>query len=514
MTMPRALRWLAKDRETDWRFTWMLCIPYLAFLIWMQAHHEMWRDEIHPWTLSRLVPGFADLVTGDRMYEGHPPLWFWYLHIWSWFVEAAWGIQAATVAAATAAALILARFAPFPRYLKVLLLFSYFFGYEYSVMTRNYTLGWLLLCVMCALDHRVRTRHLAIAAALALLALTSIYGLVMSIFLLGCFVLSQTRLSLWSPTSAPPRVLALSIPPRALAAIAVVCATVLFCVSTIEPPDPNPFSPGFDWHQYKLASLPRMLFRVTTGIVPWAPEWNREFWWGTQVYWENHLSLSAGVGAGLLILTLIALLPSWRLMLAFAGAVATMATFQQVRHEGCTRHWGHYFMFLVGCAWLVRNAYPRRNHAVSTLLLLAIVIVQVPTFIAATVVDTRIPFSGGRETAAFIEGAKLQDLPIVAGPDYAIVTVAGYLRKPFLAHETEEVNQTVVYHGRHKPYSSDELMKKAVSVSREKQSPVLLISTRSLPDPPPKTTRELLFTSRANPVVSDEVFSVYRLQSY
>jgi hypothetical protein len=514
MTKPRALPWLAKDRETDWRFTWLLCIPYLAFLIWMQAHHEMWRDEIHPWTLARLANGFSDLVTGDRLYEGHPPLWFWYLHVWTWFVKAAWGIQAATIAAATAAAAILVRFAPFPRYLKVLLLFSYFFGYEYTVMSRNYVLGWLLVCIVCALDHRVRTRYLALAVALGLLALTSFYGLVMCIFLLGYFLLGQTRLALESPNNRPPRVLALSLPPRALATVAIVGAAILFCLATIEPPDPNPYSPGFEWNQAKVSAIPRMLFRVTTGIVPWAPGWNPEFWWGTQVFWENNLLLAAGVGTALLVLALVALYPSWRLALVYAAATVTMAMFQQVRHEGCTRHWGHYFMFLVVCAWLARNALPHRRHLPATLLLSAIVLGQAPTLIAATVVDTRGPFSGGRETAAFIEQAGLQDLPIVAGPDFAMVTVAGFLRKPFFAHETDEINETVVFHGHHKPFSSDELMNKAIAVSREKKSPVLLVCTRQLPDPPARTTRTLLFTSRPKPVVSDEVFSVYRLETF
>ena len=172
----------------------------------MHAHHEMWRDEIHAWTLSRLAHGFSELVDGDRIYEGHPPLWFWYLHLWSWFVKSAWGVQAATIAAATAAAVLVARFAPFPRYLKVLLLFTYYFGYEYTVMARNYVLGWLLLCLFCALYHPYRTRYVALAVALGLLSLTSVYGLFMSIFLLAFFVLDQIGISLRRIGSpSPPR---------------------------------------------------------------------------------------------------------------------------------------------------------------------------------------------------------------------------------------------------------------------------------------------------------------------
>lgn len=512
MTMPRALRLLAKDRETGWTFTLLLCVPYFAFLVWMQAHHEMWRDEIHPWTLTRLAHGFGDLLTGDRIYEGHPPLWFFYLRVWTWFVDAAWGIQAATIAAATAAAVLLARFAPFPRYLKVLLLFSYYFGYEYSVLSRNYVLGWLLVCTFCALYHPLRVRYLALAIALGLLSLTSFYGLVMSIFLLGFFVLDRLSISLPSRTMPPPSTFTLSISPRALGTAALASGAVLFCLLTIEPPDPNPFSPGFAWGAITLQALPRMLFRLITGFVPWSPQWKIDFWWGSQGFWEQRVQLSTWVGGGLFIGMLLALYPSWRLVLVCAGGVATMELFQQTRHEGCARHWGHYFMWFVACTWLLRTTFPKRWHWVSTLLTFAVLGLQAMTFVTATVVDTREPFSGGRETADFIRRENLQELPIVAGPDYAALTVTGYLRRPFIAHETEEVNETVVYHGRHRQFSERELMDRAISASRERKGPVLLICTRHLPDPPAGVTRTPLFTSRPS-IVSDEAFSVYRLQA-
>jgi hypothetical protein len=70
MKLPRALRFWTKEQETGWGFTAAVCIPYLTFLVWMHLHHEMWRDEIHSWTLSRLAQSFGELVTGDRIYEG------------------------------------------------------------------------------------------------------------------------------------------------------------------------------------------------------------------------------------------------------------------------------------------------------------------------------------------------------------------------------------------------------------------------------------------------------------
>lgn len=512
MRMPRAFKWLAKSRESGWAFTWGVCIPYVLFLVFMHVHHEMWRDEVHAWTLARLANGFWDLVTGDRIYEGHPPLWFWYLHVWTWFIQAAEGIQIATVTAAAVAAILLVRFAPFPRFLKVVLLFSYYFGYEYSVMSRNYVLGWLLVCLFCALYHPARIRHLALALALALMALTSFYGLAMSVFLLGFYVLDQIRFSFPSRADLPPRVISVTISPRVIGATGIVGIAVVFFALYSDPPDPNPFAPGFVWDSLTLKAVPRMLFRVTTGYLPWSAKWVTDFWWHSQDFWEPKILLSACVGAGILVWALLALYPSWRLMVAYAGCIVGIQIFEQIRHEGGARHWGHFFMFFVACAWLRSLAHPRRSKWPATLLILGAVAFQTPTFVAYTVVDTREVFSGGRDTAAFIRRAGLQDLPMVAGPDFLAVTVAGYLRKPFYACETDEINETVVFHGRRRRFSTEDLLNKAVSVSREFKRPVLLVSNQPVPPPPPGVTCADLFSSRPG-TVTDEVFHVYRLEA-
>lgn len=512
MTMPRALRALTKDRESGWTFTLLLCIPYLVLLIWMHIHHEMWRDEVHPWAMARHAQGFLDLVTGDRMYEGHPPLWFWYLHVWSWFVKSAWGIQVATITAASAAAVILARFAPFPRYLKVLILFSYYFGFEYSVMSRNYVLGWLLVCAFCALYHPLRVRHFAVAIVLALLSLTSFYGLVLSSSLLLFFVLDQLTISRSRQASSPPATITITTSPRTFAVVAIVALTSLFCVLTLEPPDPNPFSPGFNFSALSLAEVPGMLYRLTAGFLPWRPLSMSEFWAMAYTLWDQKSAWGQCFGAGVLACTLAALYPAWRLMLAYLAAVAAMAVFQVVRLQGGSRHWGHFLMLFLALSWLQRTAFPRRRHGFSTAFLVLVFAFQVESFVVATLIDTREVFSGGRDAAAFIRKQGLQDLPFVAGPDYMAASVAVYLDRPFVAAETEEIGESVVFHSRRRPFSGDELMNKAIRLARERKSAVLLVSSQPLPAPPPGVTRAQLFTSRPG-TVGDETFMVYRLQA-
>lgn len=511
MTTPRVLKLIAKDRETSWTFTLALCIPYFLFLVWMHAHHEMWRDEVHAWTLARLAQNFRELVTGDRVYEGHPPLWFWYLRVWTWVTKSVWGLQVATIFPATGAAILLARYAPFPRFVKVPLLFSFHYGFEFTVMSRNYVLGWFLLCWFCAAYHPLRLRHWVLACALALLSMTSFYGLVMSFFLLMYLLLDQLRIGLTSRSEAPPSEIRLSISPRILVTAVIAASAYLWVVQVINPPDPNPYSSGFFFDAVTPASIHDMLYRLTAGYLPWRKFDTGQFWWEPYSFWDRKEAWYNYTGGALFILSLLALLPSWRLILAYLGAIAVMQIFQQARMEGSPRHWGHYLMIFVALCWLLRVRYPKRSHWVSTVVLAAVFLIQIEGFIVATVIDTRDNFSGAHETAAFIRKAGLEDLPIVAGPDAVVSTITGTLRRDFFACETEEINQTIAFHSRRRPFSRERLLEKAVSVSRERGSRVLMISNQDLPEAPAGSSRDLIFTSKPG-AIGDEIFRVYALQ--
>ena len=78
--------------------------------------------------------------------------------------------------------------------------------------------------------------------------------------------------------------------------------------------------------------------------------------------------------------------------------------------------------------------------------------------------------------------------------------------------ETDEVNQTVVFHARRRRYSVEALLRKAIDLSRERQTPVLLIGIQDLPAPPDGARSTRLFTSKPG-AIGDEVFTVYKLET-
>jgi hypothetical protein len=507
MKVRSVLRLLTRAHEQNWRFSVLVGSLYVAFLIWMHAHHEMWRDEIHIWTVARQAGGFVGIVTGDRVYDGHPPLWYWYLYAWTFITQSPWGIQAATVLAASVATFVFLRFAPFPRFLKILVLCSYFIGYEYSVMARDYVLGWLLVCLFCACYEPKRRRLIACGVLLGLLALSSAYGLLMAGALALFLVLDNVNLS---RSAGFPKLWSLTMQPQLLVSALFAVAGMFFCLATTEPPDPNPFSP--DWHPESLTvdALPAMSTRVVVGFLPlFRP--GLHFWSSEMMLWQNP-AWTLYVGIGLMLAAILSLLPAWRALLAYLVFAVAMSVFQQIRHTGYPRHWGHYFLFLVAVTWLAKATNPKRNFVLSTVLFMVSLAVSVPSYLSAVVGDTRWVFSGGKQTAEFIRKNGLQGLPLIAGPDWFVLTVAGYLERPFTRVETDEFHETVVFHSRRRGFSTGALLDRAAAVSRQTHGPVLVVSNQLLPRAPSNATMRWLFTSEPS-IIPDEVFSVYQLRA-
>jgi hypothetical protein len=506
--LARAWRAVARDRETTWWFTGVVAVLYLVFQIFMHAHHEMWRDEAHAFSLARIAQSFGELVTGDRRYEGHPPLWFWYLRLWSFVIPDLWGAHVATVVAAVGAAVVLLRFAPFPRYLRVMLLLTYDFGYELTVMCRNYVLGLLLLCAFCALYHPLRPRPVVLAIVLSLLAMTSVYGMVLAVALTIFLVLENVRLHRQTG------LVAVLMLPRQLLALAIIGVALAFCAWSVEPMDPNPFSPDWNWPALTDPhALNESLMRFLDGMAPLRPD-KLDFWFKWFDVWEKVPGALPWGACALLAAAIAVLYRSWRLMLFFVMSVAMMATVQQTRLFGCPRHWAHYFLAFFAACWLLRRVQPQRRHLPSLILLVALCGLQAEGFAVATKVDTRAPFSGGKEAADFIRRAGMQDLPLVAGPGQAL-TAAVYLHRPFYNMETEEVEETVAFHARRRNFSLNQFLDKAITVSREHHSPVTVVMTIyvDLPPLPPGVEAQRLFLSR-EPIVPDERFVVYRLEAH
>ncbi|MGB2635516.1 MAG: hypothetical protein WAM58_16420, partial [Candidatus Acidiferrum sp.] len=126
----------------------LVLLAYSAVVLWTLQYHEKWADEAQAWLIARDL-SLKMIWFHEMRYEGTPALW----HTILWLVQhvfhagyGAIGYIGAFFAIAGAAVLLFK--APFPRFIRWLLVFGYVFVYQYAVIARPYTL--LPLLAFCA----------------------------------------------------------------------------------------------------------------------------------------------------------------------------------------------------------------------------------------------------------------------------------------------------------------------------------------------------------------------------
>jgi hypothetical protein len=152
-------------------------------------HHEMWRDESQAFLLARDSNTIADLWNNVR-YEGHPILWHLILWIGLHIYSSVYIIQVIHLLIGLSTIWLIIRYSPFSQFEKFLLSFSYFFAYEYFIISRNYGLGVFLILLAIVVFHEVQSNHRMIYVAVILgpAANTNIYALMLSAALLLYFI--------------------------------------------------------------------------------------------------------------------------------------------------------------------------------------------------------------------------------------------------------------------------------------------------------------------------------------
>jgi len=156
-------------------------LAYSCVVLWTLQYHEKWADEAQAWLIARDL----DLRTiwfHELRYEGSPGLWHTILWIAQHVFHAGYGdlgYIGVTFAIAGAAILILC--APFPRYIRWPLAFTYVMVYQYAVISRPYTI-LPLLAFTAAIFFKDKEHPERIAIILVLLVLLTLHGAILA----GC----------------------------------------------------------------------------------------------------------------------------------------------------------------------------------------------------------------------------------------------------------------------------------------------------------------------------------------
>ena len=153
---------------------------YVVGHLVMAIYHEPWYDEAVAWQIARCA-SVKDILFEIPHYEGHPPLWHLVLLPFA-KLGAPYELSLSFVSllfTGTAVALILWK-SPFPRLVRLLIPFTYFFFYQYSVISRPYAM-MMLAFVLLAMAYPTRNEKPGrYTLGLMFLCLTSAYGIVLA----------------------------------------------------------------------------------------------------------------------------------------------------------------------------------------------------------------------------------------------------------------------------------------------------------------------------------------------
>lgn len=153
-------------------------ILILVFLIYLiitligALKHQPWRDEAQSWLIARDLNLIG--IIKQMPYEGTPPLWHFILHPFA-ASGAPYSVEFIINYLFSAAAIfLLLFFSPLPKTVKILLPFSFYFLFEYSVVARNYSLIILSLFSIAVLYENRFKRPFLYAGAIIIMTWSGI----------------------------------------------------------------------------------------------------------------------------------------------------------------------------------------------------------------------------------------------------------------------------------------------------------------------------------------------------
>jgi hypothetical protein len=513
------MRALLKETKKDQGllFSVIITLLFLTFLFLNILHHEMWRDELQAWLIGRDSISVFELLFRNMRYEGHPALWHLALFFITRFTDNPFVMQILNVLISGAAVFLFLRYSPFNRLQKVLFVFGYFTLFEYGTISRNYAVGLLFIFAAIAIylsKHRHKTVFTAIT--LFLLSQTNVYALMLSIALSGYFFLDHLFDSEKRSEIGRRKV-------QYTAAVTIILVGFALSVLQLVPPSDSGYATGWNtgWDPAKAFSLMGTFHRAYIPI----PQ-NTFHFWDTNFIGSKSICI---IISFLLFVFVVRVLKRTRLeLLLYLGGTLAILVFMYIKYYGFVRHYGHLFILLIVSLWLAKDKLKRvvshdpvaNNHvkpAISRLekifqnvVLTILLACNFYAGLLASCLDWRYVFSNGRAAAQYIKENGYEDGFLVGHPDYAAITVTGFLSKKVFYPRGERFGTFIILDNHRDKIDFFHVLNSIESVTRT-QWKVTIIILNFFPHHPAMRKKLRLLASFTGSVVKNEQYYLWEL---
>jgi hypothetical protein len=404
-------------------------------------NHEMWRDELQAWMVARDAHSIAELFQNVK-YEGHPALWHLFLFALSSITHDPFIMQVFHVLIATTFVFLINRYAPFTMITKILITFGYYSFYEYSIISRNYGLGFLFVVIILMLYKNRRQHYILISVVLFFLANTHVHALILSGLLAAVLLIDYIQ-----------KVRAGEFENIGAMKIALCCVIVISGWTAsflqIKPEADNSFPVNYPKAgEDNAARWTFAIYKIATTYYA-IPKLEHLHFWNTNIL--EPLKLKEGVEivdndklnvflplVTFLIFFFCFLRKPLILALYTAGTLIFIYLFYYTALTH-SRYCSHLFVLLLACMW-IENYYKEKNYSEKWLNTLSVAgkkggkilftIVLVAGFIGGVgsyVKDLNAPFTASNELVDFLKENNYEEIKIYAVSDFIVSPVAGLL---------------------------------------------------------------------------------------
>ncbi|MEI6696300.1 MAG: hypothetical protein WCO13_09535 [Bacteroidota bacterium] len=440
----------------------------------MLFFHEPWRDEMQAFSIANTSNSLAELINATR-YEGHPSLWFIILFFITRFTSSILLIQLIHLAIMSTGVFVFLKYAPIKMIQKIIIIFGYYFIYEYSLLFRCYAIGISLLFIACVLIER---KKIILSGILLFFVFQSnVYSLFLgtSIWMI-CFF-SFYKVSAWKTI---------------LASIIVVAGILLFFFTVLPLQDAG-YAAG-----YQLKFLPIL----SNAINIWKsfiviPKLDVHFWNSSILdsLSETNALLIMRIGSGFIaFFCLFYLRKSNKAVIFFLISTITIILFSAIKFDGYLRHNGHIFISFIIALW-IKEIFPNKTSEITAFdktkgiiaqlyhkinkdyLLNTLLLMHVFSGLLAYSYEYRYSFSKAKEVASYLKENKMTDFQIIGHSDFSISTIAAMLNKKIYYPTSKDYFTHIVWNNKRNENVTDEDLMHLIIQIAESKTPVLLITS-------------------------------------
>lgn len=402
-------------------------IIYCACMIVLASRHEPWSDEAQAWLIARDSSLF-DLIFNVTKYEGSPSLWHMLLMIPAKLGLPFKYINLLSVSISAIGVYVFLRYSPFNPVIKMLLPFTYFIFYQYSVIARSYVLIPLLLFILASFYKKWDSKIFSFAIIAGLLGNVSFHAAVFSGFIfLYCGINIARKWSIHQKTEKR----------NYFIASIIYGIMMLFALYEMIPAADCNFAPGYNFAVFNMIPVAIKIFSdafftnyLTGDIIPRLVNFNYLilvffvivlFTW---FYKKKFLLLYLMPNACLLLYFMIKYVNAWQIGLLFLYFIFVL-WISFINNESKLKQ-----SVLTGQGMIRRYAailFPEKNilQRIIALCVMIIALVQISWSVKTFAYDFYESYSGSVQTVKFLKQNNFQNLKI-AGLEFKSIALQPY----------------------------------------------------------------------------------------